>query len=118
MGAVLPGTWPLMPFPQTAPVELTALIGLPVGLLLRRTWAPLLPLTLLVTLNPHGAGFAGAFVAFLVVAPFATSTIFIGVFAARRLHRVALRRMISRAASPTTQSAVSGQRSAVQMPGG
>jgi hypothetical protein len=118
MSLVLPGTWPLMPFPQTAPVELAALIGLPVGLILRRTWAPFLPFTLLVALNPPGAGFAGALVAFLVVGPFAASTIFIGVVAARRLQRLALRRMISRAASPSTRSAVSGQRSAVQIPGG
>ena len=54
-------------------MELAALIGLPVGILLRRTWAPLLPLTLLVALNPPGAGFAGAIVAFLIVAPFAGS---------------------------------------------
>ena len=95
MAWVLPGTWPLMPFPQTAPVELAVLIGLPVGILLRRAWAPLLPLTLLVALNPPGTGLAGAIVAFLIVAPFAGTSIFIGVAAARRLQRLALRRMLS-----------------------
>jgi hypothetical protein len=103
MGSVLPGNWPLMPFPQTHPVVLAGLIGLPVGLLLRRRWwALLLPLTLLVALNPHGAGFAGAIVAFVIAGPFATAGIAIGMaigFAVtRRLQRLALRRMLARPA--------------------
>ncbi|MGZ4202267.1 MAG: hypothetical protein ACXVRH_09440, partial [Thermoleophilaceae bacterium] len=56
-----------------------------------------LPLTLLVALNPPGSGLAGAIVAFLIVAPFAGTSIFIGVAAARRLQRLALRRMLRRA---------------------
>jgi hypothetical protein len=98
MSAVLPGSWPLMPFPQDRPVVLAALIGLPFGLLVRRRWAPLLPLTLLVALDPPQTGFAGAVVATVIVGPFAAVSICLGVACAKRLQRLALRRMLSRAA--------------------
>jgi hypothetical protein len=99
MAWVIPGTWPLMPFPQVHPVELAALVGVPFGLVLRRAWAPLLPLTLLVALNPPSTGLAGAIVAFLILGPFSTVGICLGLAAGRRLQRRALRVVISRGAA-------------------
>jgi hypothetical protein len=97
MAIVLPPRWPLMPFPQPTPVLLAALIGIAFGALLRRRWAPLLPLTLLVAVNPPGAGFAGEIVVLFLIGPFAGFGILIGMAIGRRLHRLALRRSIKRA---------------------
>ena len=97
MSAVLPGTWPLMPFPQTHPVVLAGLLSIPVGLIVRRGWAPLLPLTLIVALNPPQTGIAGSVVAFLVVGPFGVAGIALGMAVGRRLQRMVLRRMLARA---------------------
>jgi len=97
MGVVLPPNWPLMPFPQPAPVLLAALIGLGFGALLRRRWAPLLPLTMLVAINPPGAGFAGEIVVLSLVGPFAGAGIQLGMAFGRRAHRLVLRRTIKRA---------------------
>jgi hypothetical protein len=98
MAVVLPPSWPLMPFPQPRPVLLAGLIGVAFGAVLRRRWAPLLPLTLLVAINTPGAGFAGSIVVLFLVGPFAGFGILIGMAFARRLHRLALRRVIKRAA--------------------
>jgi hypothetical protein len=98
MSAVLPGTWPLMPFPQTQPVVLATLLSLPFGLVLRRPWAPLLPLTLLVALDRPQSGVAGSVVALAIVGPFAAVSICLGVACSSWLQRRALRRMLSRAA--------------------
>jgi hypothetical protein len=100
MGVVLPPYWPLMPFPQPAPVLLAALIGLGFGALLRRRWAPLLPLTMLVAINPPGAGFAGEIVVLFLVGPFAGAGILVGMAIGHRAHRLALRRTIKRARRP------------------
>jgi hypothetical protein len=97
MALVLPPRWPLMPFPQPAPVLLAALIGIGFGVLLRRRWAPLLPLSMLVALNPPGAGFAGEIVVLFLIGPFAGAGILIGMAIGRRAHRLALRRTIKRA---------------------
>ena len=107
MSAVLPGTWPLMPFPQTRPMVLATVLSFPFGLLLRRRWAALLPLTLLVALDPPQSGFAGSVVALVIIGPFAAASICLGVGCARWLQRRALRRMLSRAAPPrrTAQAA-------------
>jgi hypothetical protein len=98
MSVVLPPNWPLMPFPQPRPVLLAGVISLAFGALLRRRWAPLLPLTLLVAINAPGAGFAGAIVVLFLVGPFAGMGILIGMAFARRLQRLLLRRVIARAA--------------------
>ena len=100
MSVVLPPNWPLMPFPQPKPVLLAGLIGVGFGALLRRRWAPLLPLTLLVAVNPPGAGFAGQIVVLFLVGPFACFGILVGMAVARRMQRLALRRVIKRAARP------------------
>jgi hypothetical protein len=110
MSVVLPPNWPLMPFPEPRPVLLAGLIGVPFGLVLRRRWAPLLPLTLLVAINTPGAGFAGSVVVLFLVGPFAGVGILVGLVSARRLQRLALRRVIGRAGRPP--SAGSGRRSA------
>jgi hypothetical protein len=102
MSLVLPPNWPLMPFPQPHPVLLAGLIGIPFGLVLRRRWAPLLPLTLLVAINAPGAGFAGSLVVLFLVGPFAGVGILVGVASARRVQRFALRRVIARAARPAS----------------
>jgi hypothetical protein len=94
MSSVLPGTWPLMPFPQTHPVVLAGLLGIPIGLIVRRGWAPLLPLTLIVALNPPQTGIAGSLVAFLVVGPSGAAGIALGMAVGRRLQRMVLRRML------------------------
>src|SRR6185312_9201301 len=100
MAIVLPPRWPLMPFPQPTPVLLAGLIGFGSGALLRRRWAPLLPLTLLVAVNPPGAGFAGDIVVLFLIGPFAGLGILIGMAIGRRLHRLALRRSLKRAGGP------------------
>jgi len=105
MAVVLPPDWPLMPFPQPTPVLLAALIGIGFGALLRRRWAPLLPLTLLVAVNPPGAGFAGDIVVLFLIGPFAGLGILIGMAIGRRLHRLALRRSIKRARRPARRRA-------------
>jgi hypothetical protein len=100
MSVVLPPSWPLMPFPEPRPVLLSGVIGLAFGVLLRRRWAPLLPLTLLVAINTPGAGFAGAVVVLFLVGPFACFGILVGMALARRLHRLVLRRAIAGAKRP------------------
>src|SRR5919201_2296810 len=71
VAALLPGVWPLMPFPEPAPVEIVALIGFLFGCVLRRTWMLALPFTVLVAVHPARSGFAGSIIAFLVLSPFA-----------------------------------------------
>jgi hypothetical protein len=111
MAVVLPPHWPLMPFPQPTPVLLAGLIGLGFGALLRRRWAPLLPLSLLVAINPAGTGFAGEIVVLLLLGPFAGVGILIGMAFGRRVQRLVLRRVIKRARRPAV-SRRSGRRSA------
>jgi hypothetical protein len=100
MAIVLPSHWPLMPFPQPTPVLLASVIGIGFGAVLRRRWVPLLPLTLLVALNPPGAGFAGDIVVLFLIGPFAGFGILIGMAIGRRLQRLVLRRAIKRARRP------------------
>jgi hypothetical protein len=100
MAIVLPPSWPLMPFPQPRPVLLAGLIGIGFGLLLRRRWAALLPLTLVVAVNPPGTGFAGEIVVLFLLGPFAGVGILVGMAIARRAQRLALRRVIKRASRP------------------
>src|SRR3954449_9347084 len=57
---LLPGVWPLMPFPAVAPVEVAALLGFLFGFVVRRGWVLGLPLTVLVALDPPKSGMAGA----------------------------------------------------------
>ncbi len=97
-GLLLPGVWPLMPFPALAPVEISALLGFLFGFLTRRTWVMALPLTVLVALNPSGAGFAGALVAMLVLWPFTAAAGLAGVLAGKGLQRRMLRRTLKAAA--------------------
>lgn len=98
IGLLLPGVWPLMPFPALAPVEISALLGLLFGFLTRRTWVIGLPLTTLVALDPSGAGFAGTLIAMLVLWPFAAAAGLIGVGAGKGLQRRMLRRTLKAAA--------------------
>ena len=96
VSALLPGIWPLMPFPQTAPVEIAALLGLLFGFVLRRNWVLGLPFTILIALDPPESGFAGAIIAFLVLAPFAGAGSRVGIGAGRWLeHRMQRRRIRS-----------------------
>jgi hypothetical protein len=98
--ALLPGLWPLMPFPQTAPVEIVVLIGLLFGFVLRRTWVLALPLVTLVAINPPGAGFAGSLIALMILSPFAAGGAFLGISAGRWLRRRTLRRTLRKARVP------------------
>ena len=100
VAALVPGVWPLMPFPETAPVEVAALLGFGFGFLLRRTWTLALPFTILVALDPPQSGFAGAFIALLVLSPFAAAGAFIGVTLGRALQRRILRRALTAAKRP------------------
>jgi len=67
IGLLLPGVWPLMPFPAVAPVEIAALLGFLFGFVTRRMWVIALPLTALIAFDPHGSGFAGALIAMLIL---------------------------------------------------
>lgn len=97
--ALLPGIWPLMPFPATAPVEVVTLLGLLFGFLLRRPWVLALPLVTLVAIQPPEAGFSGSVIALLVLSPFASAGAFVGMSLGRWLRRMILRRTL-RAARP------------------
>jgi hypothetical protein len=97
IGLLLPGVWPLMPFPALAPVEITALLGLLFGFVTRRRWVMALPLTALVALDPPGAGVAGAFVAMLQLWPFGAAGGVLGIAAGKGLQRRMLRRTLKAA---------------------
>ena len=98
--ALLPGIWPLMPFPAIAPVEVVALLGLLFGFVLRRGWALALPLVTLVAINPPESGFAGSLIALLILWPFAAAGAFVGMSAGRWLRRRVLRHALRRAGRP------------------
>jgi hypothetical protein len=98
--ALLPGIWPLMPFPETAPVEVVILVGLLFGFLLRRTWVLALPLVTLVAIQPPEAGFSGSLIALLVLSPFAAAGAFVGMSFGRWLRRRILRRSLKGARRP------------------
>jgi hypothetical protein len=98
--ALLPGIWPLMPFPAPAPAEVVTLLGLLFGFLLRRTWVLALPLVTLVAINPPESGFSGSLIALLILWPFAAAGAVVGVSAGRWLRRRILRRTLRRARRP------------------
>jgi hypothetical protein len=100
---LLPGNWPLMPFPAVGPVEIMALVGFLFGFLVRRLWVIALPLTMLVALSPPQSGFAGAIIALLIVWPFAAAGGVLGMAAGRVLQRRMLRRTL-KAASKREQA--------------
>ena len=102
LAVTLPGVWPLMPFPQLAPVEIGVAAGLAFGFLLRRWWSLALPLTILVAVNPPDTGASGAIVALLIVGPFSSAGLLLGVLAGQRLQRAMLRRAIAGARPPHT----------------
>jgi hypothetical protein len=97
---LLPGHWPLMPFPAVAPVEIAGLLGILFGFVTRRPWVILLPFAALVALNPPQSGISGAIIASLVLLPFGAAGGAIGVAAGRYLQRRALRRTIRTARKP------------------
>ena len=94
---LLPGVWPLMPFPAVAPVEIAALLGFLFGFLVRRGWVLALPLTVLVALNPPQSGLAGALIALLILWPFSAGGSVLGIGAGRALQRRMLRRTLKAA---------------------
>jgi len=98
--ALLPGIWPLMPFPETAPVEVVTLLGLLFGFVLRRTWVLALPLVTLIAIQPPETAFAGSLIALLVLFPFAAAGAFVGMSIGRRLRRRILRRTLRAARRP------------------
>jgi hypothetical protein len=93
-GLLLPGVWPLMPFPAVAPVEVTALLGFLFGFVVRKRWVLALPLTMLISLDPPKSGFAGALIGLLVVWPFCAAASILGIFAGKGLQRRMLRRTL------------------------
>ena len=94
---LLPGVWPLMPFPAVGPVEVAALLGFLFGFLVRRFWVLALPLTVLVALSPPQSGFAGAIIALLIIWPFAAAGGVLGMAAGKGLQRRMLRRTLKAA---------------------
>jgi hypothetical protein len=94
---LLPGNWPLMPFPAVAPVEIVTLLGLLFGFVVRRLWVTALPLTVLVAIDPPQSGLAGAVIALLVLWPFAAAGGVLGVGAGKALQRRMLRRTLKAA---------------------
>jgi hypothetical protein len=97
---LLPGIWPLSPFPDPAPVEVVALLGLLFGFALRRSWVPALPLVTLMAIGPPESGFSGSIIALLVLWPFAATGAFVGISAGRWLRRRILRRTLKAARRP------------------
>jgi hypothetical protein len=114
---LLPGVWPLMPFPAVAPVEVAALLGFLFGFLVRRLWVLALPLTAVVALSPPQSGFAGAIIALLIIWPFAAAGGVLGIVAGKTLQRRMLRRTLKaaqrrervRKAAAPVQVSVAGQ---------
>jgi hypothetical protein len=94
---LLPGVWPLMPFPAVGAVEIAALLGLLFGFLVRRGWVLALPLTVLVALDPPQSGFAGSIIALLIVWPFSAGGSVLGIAAGKALQRRMLRRTLKAA---------------------
>jgi hypothetical protein len=94
LALLLPGVWPLMPFPAVAPVEISTLLGFLFGFLVRRGWVLALPLTALVVLDPPQSGLAGALIALLIVWPFAAAGGALGIGAGKGLQRRMLRRTL------------------------
>ena len=94
---LLPGNWPLMPFPAVAPVEIVTLLGFLFGFVVRRLWVTALPLTVLVAIDPPQSGFAGAVIALLVLWPFAAAASVVGVGAGKAVQRRMLRRTLKAA---------------------
>jgi hypothetical protein len=94
---LLPGVWPLMPFPAVGPVEVAALLGFLFGFVTRRGWVLALPLTVLVALSPPQSGFAGAIVALLIIWPFAAAGGVLGIVAGKALQRRMLRHTLKAA---------------------
>ncbi|HEY2602028.1 MAG TPA: hypothetical protein VGI67_10760 [Thermoleophilaceae bacterium] len=107
-GLLMPGVWPMMPFPAVAPVEIAALLGLLFGFLVRRWWVLALPLTTLIALDPPHTGFAGSLIALMIVWPFSAAGSALGIGLGRVLQRQLLRRTLraarkrDRAAKPAT----------------
>jgi hypothetical protein len=97
---LMPGVWPLMPFPAPAPVEIAALLGFGLGFVLRRMWVLVLPVTVLVALDPPQSGFGGSLIALLVLWPFAAAGGALGVACGRWLKRRVLRRTLRAAKRP------------------
>lgn len=91
---LMPGAWPLMPFPAVAPVEIAALLGFLFGFVTRRGWTLALPVTALVALDPRQSGFAGALIAMLVIWPFSAAGSALGIGLGRLLRRHMLRRTL------------------------
>ena len=94
---LMPGVWPLMPFPAVGPVEVAALLGFLFGFLVRRLWVLALPLTALVALSPPQSGLYGAIIALLIVWPFAAAGSMLGIGAGKGLQRRMLRRTLKAA---------------------
>jgi hypothetical protein len=94
---LLPGNWPLMPFPALAPVEIVTLLGFLFGFVVRRLWVVALPLTVLIALDPPQSGFAGAIIALLIVWPFTAAGGVLGVGAGKALQRRMLRHTLKAA---------------------
>jgi hypothetical protein len=94
---LLPGVWPLMPYPAVAPVEIAALLGFLFGFLTRRGWVLALPFTVLVALDPPQSGIAGAVIALLILWPFAAAGGVLGVGAGKVVQRRMLRRTLKAA---------------------
>jgi hypothetical protein len=110
VGLLLPGVWPLEPFPAVGPVEIAALLGFLYGFVTRRHWVLVLPLTALIALNPPQTGVAGALIGTLVIWPFAAAGGVLGIGAGKVLQRRMLRRTLKaagrreRATRPQTQA--------------
>jgi hypothetical protein len=97
LALLLPGNWPLMPFPALLPAEIVTVLGFLFGFVVRRLWVIALPLTVLVALDPPQSGFAGAIIALLIVWPFTAAGGVVGVGAGKALQRRMLRRTLKAA---------------------
>jgi hypothetical protein len=97
LNALFGSTWQLMPFPDAEAVLVAFLTGLAFGLAVHRWSALWLALLALPAGLGGEGGFFGGVIALLVTGPFALTGLAVGVFAFRRMQRVALRRMLARA---------------------
>ncbi|MBX5470341.1 MAG: hypothetical protein IRZ21_10635 [Thermoleophilaceae bacterium] len=95
--ALFKGTWELLPFPDADAALAALAAGAAFGVAVHRAWALCLAALVLPAALVDGAGIFEAIAALVVAGPFALAGLASGVAIARRVQRIALRRMLAAA---------------------